>query len=141
MNSSPARSLSAQIILRGTRSAGYGFVALKTAAAAEKAASTLNKKELEGREVIVEIAKPAEQKDKERSEMDLQARVWGYDGALGMVQALAAGYFLYDLILSVLNPAVFGPGMIAHAVSALTVYSLGFVSLLLSWCVVRRASC
>lgn len=60
--------LSAQVILRGTRSAGYGFVAFKDAASAEKAVSLLNKKELDGREVIVEVAKPAEQKDKERSE-------------------------------------------------------------------------
>ncbi|KAH7100562.1 hypothetical protein BKA62DRAFT_771333 [Auriculariales sp. MPI-PUGE-AT-0066] len=48
--------LSAQVILRGTRSAGYGFVAFKDAASAEKAVSLLNKKELDGREVIVEKA-------------------------------------------------------------------------------------
>ncbi|KZW03869.1 RNA-binding domain-containing protein [Exidia glandulosa HHB12029] len=60
--------LSAQVILRGTRSAGYGFVAFATAEAAENAVALLNKKELDGREVIVEVAKPAEIKDKERSE-------------------------------------------------------------------------
>jgi RNA recognition motif-containing protein len=60
--------LSAQVILRGTRSAGYGFVAFKTAEAAEKAVAALNKKELDGREVIVEVAKPAEVKEKERTE-------------------------------------------------------------------------
>jgi len=60
--------LSAQVILRGTRSAGYGFVAFKTAEAAEKSVSLLNKKELDGREVIVEVAKPAEIKEKERTE-------------------------------------------------------------------------
>ena len=54
--------------MRGTRSAGYGFVALATAEAAQKAADTLNKQELDGRQVIVEIAKPAEQKDKEQKE-------------------------------------------------------------------------
>lgn len=58
--------LSAQVILRGTRSAGYGFVALATAEAAQKAVDALNKVELDGRPVIVEIAKPSEQKDKEK---------------------------------------------------------------------------
>ncbi|KAG6885349.1 hypothetical protein C0993_002825 [Termitomyces sp. T159_Od127] len=60
--------LSAQVILRGTRSAGYGFVALATAEAAQKAVDLLDKKELDGRQVIVEVAKPAEQKDKEKKE-------------------------------------------------------------------------
>jgi RNA recognition motif-containing protein len=60
--------LSAQVILRGTRSAGYGFVAFTTAEAAEKSVGLLHKKELDGREVIVEVAKPADQKEKEKSE-------------------------------------------------------------------------
>jgi len=60
--------LSAQVILRGTRSAGYGFVALATAEAAQKAVQVLDKTELEGRQVIVEIAKPSDQKDKEKKE-------------------------------------------------------------------------
>ncbi|KAJ3523106.1 hypothetical protein NMY22_g11595 [Coprinellus aureogranulatus] len=60
--------LSVQVIMRGTRSAGYGFVALSSEEAAKKAAETLNKQELDGRQVIVEIAKPAEQKDKEQKE-------------------------------------------------------------------------
>lgn len=62
------RSLSAQVILRGTRSAGYGFVALATAEAAQKAVEALDKKELDGRQVIVEVAKPSDQKDKDRKE-------------------------------------------------------------------------
>ena len=61
-------SLSAQIIMRGPRSAGYGFVALATAEAAEKAVESLNKMELDGRTVIVEIAKPSDQKGKEMKE-------------------------------------------------------------------------
>lgn len=61
-------SITAQVILRGTRSAGYGFVAVNTAEAAQKAVEELDKKELDGREVIVEIAKPAEQKDQEKKE-------------------------------------------------------------------------
>ncbi|KIJ19928.1 hypothetical protein PAXINDRAFT_67701 [Paxillus involutus ATCC 200175] len=59
-------SISAQVILRGTRSAGYGFVAVSSAEAAQKAVETLDGQELDGRKVIVEIAKPAEQKDKEK---------------------------------------------------------------------------
>lgn len=51
------------MILRGTRSAGYGFVSLNTAEAAQKAVELLDKKELDGRTVIVEIAKPADQKE------------------------------------------------------------------------------
>lgn len=60
----PRSSISAQVILRGSRSAGYGFVALATEAAAQKAVELLNKTELDGRPVIVEVAKPADQKEK-----------------------------------------------------------------------------
>jgi len=60
--------LTAQVILRGTRSAGYGFVSVSSAEAAQKAVETLDKQELDGRQVIVEIAKPADQKDKEKKE-------------------------------------------------------------------------
>jgi len=66
--------LSAQVILRGTRSAGYGFVALATAEAAQKAVDALDKKELDGRAVIIEIAKPSEQKDKEKKEKKAKRR-------------------------------------------------------------------
>ncbi|TEB35501.1 RNA-binding domain-containing protein [Coprinellus micaceus] len=66
--------LSVQVIMRGTRSAGYGFVALSSAEAAQKAAESLNKQELDGRPVIVEIAKPAEQKDKEHKEKKSKRR-------------------------------------------------------------------
>jgi len=66
--------LTAQVILRGTRSAGYGFVALATAEAAQKAVQVLDKTELEGRQVIVEIAKPSDQKDKEKKEKKSKRR-------------------------------------------------------------------
>ncbi|KAF8803703.1 RNA-binding domain-containing protein [Phlegmacium glaucopus] len=66
--------LTAQVILRGTRSAGYGFVALATAEAAQKAVQVLDKTELDGRQVIVEIAKPSEQKDKEKKEKKSKRR-------------------------------------------------------------------
>ncbi|EEB97792.1 hypothetical protein MPER_02819, partial [Moniliophthora perniciosa FA553] len=60
--------ISAQVIFRGNRSAGYGFVALSSAEAVNKAVEILKGKELDGRPVVIEIAKPAEQKDKEKKE-------------------------------------------------------------------------
>jgi RNA recognition motif-containing protein len=66
--------LTAQVILRGTRSAGYGFVALSSSEAAQRAVDALHKKELDGREVIVEIAKPADQKDQEKKEKKAKRR-------------------------------------------------------------------
>ncbi|KAJ2924935.1 hypothetical protein H1R20_g12131, partial [Candolleomyces eurysporus] len=59
--------LSVQVIMRGSRSAGYGFVALASLEAAQKAVDTLNTQELDGRPVIVEIAKPSEEKKERRN--------------------------------------------------------------------------
>ncbi|KAN0139966.1 hypothetical protein V8E53_001862 [Lactarius tabidus] len=67
-NADHLNSISAQVILRGTRSAGYGFVALSTAEAAQNAVDLLDKKLLDERPIIVEIAKPADQKEKERKD-------------------------------------------------------------------------
>lgn len=69
--------------------------------------------------------------DEERKSMDWRERVWGYTGAAGMIQGLAAGYFLWDLMITIQHLKVFGPGMLAHAISALIVFSFGFVSSLL----------
>lgn len=66
--------ITAQVILRGPRSAGYGFVAMSSAEAAQRAVDLLNLKELDGRKVIVEIAKPADQKDKEKKEKRAKRR-------------------------------------------------------------------
>jgi hypothetical protein len=65
--------------------------------------------------------------DEERSSMDWRGRVWGYTGAGGMIQGFAAGYFLWDLCVSTLHVGIFGWGMLAHAIAALVVFSLGFV--------------
>lgn len=54
--------------MRGTRSAGYGFVALSSVEAAQKAVDALDKQLLDGRQVIVELAKQSDQKDKEKKE-------------------------------------------------------------------------
>jgi len=47
----------ANIITRGVRSLGYGFVSFATEAEANKAVEEFNKKELDGRQINVEIAK------------------------------------------------------------------------------------
>jgi hypothetical protein len=65
--------------------------------------------------------------DEERKAMDYEQRVWGYTGACGLVQALAMGYFVWDLGVTLLNLDIFGLGLLAHAISALAVYTFGFV--------------
>ena len=60
--------------------------------------------------------------------MDTTERIWGYTGALGMTQAFAAGYFAWDTMASAVHLNVSGPGALAHAISALIITSLGFVS-------------
>lgn len=58
--------------------------------------------------------------------MNAGERVYGYTGAGGLIQALAAGYFLYDLIICTVYIKIFGVGMLFHAISALWVFSFGF---------------
>ncbi|KAH9978033.1 hypothetical protein BGW80DRAFT_1435680 [Lactifluus volemus] len=67
--------VSAQIIMRGNKSAGYGFIALSTAEAAQKAVEVLHKKQLDERLIIVEIAKPADQKEKDRRDRKPRRRM------------------------------------------------------------------
>lgn len=64
--------------------------------------------------------------DEERKDMNTLERIYGYTGACGMIQGLAAGYFLWDVVVSTRYYRIFGPGIWAHAVSALFVFSLGF---------------
>ncbi|KAL8686370.1 MAG: hypothetical protein Q9224_005466 [Gallowayella concinna] len=64
--------------------------------------------------------------DKERKDMGWEERIWGYTGAGGMIQAFAAGYFLWDLQICVRYLGVFGVGLLLHAICALIVFSLGF---------------
>jgi len=52
---------SANIITRGPRSLGYGFVEFDSEEEAKKAVTLLNKKEIDGRPINVEIAKPREE--------------------------------------------------------------------------------
>lgn len=67
-------------------------------------------------------------KDQGRGQGGWKGRIDGYTGAGGAVQAMAEGYFLWDLVVSVVNLDALGPGSLAHAISALMVTSLGFVS-------------
>ncbi|KAF4122385.1 TLC domain [Geosmithia morbida] len=64
--------------------------------------------------------------DNERWNMDWEERVWGYTGASGMIQAMATGYFVWDLFVTSSNLDVFGIGTLAHAIAALLVFLLGF---------------
>ncbi|KAL9004993.1 MAG: hypothetical protein Q9188_002207 [Gyalolechia gomerana] len=64
--------------------------------------------------------------DKERSSMDWKERLWGYTGAGGMVQGFAAGYFAWDLLVSIEDVDVHGWGALFHAASALAVSMMGF---------------
>ncbi|KAF3491482.1 DUF887 domain-containing protein [Arthroderma uncinatum] len=64
--------------------------------------------------------------DEERRSMTPVERVYGYSGACGLIQAMATGYFLWDLIISVRHVNVFGVGMLFHAISAVLVFSLGY---------------
>jgi RNA recognition motif-containing protein len=61
--------------MRGNRPAGYGFVALSTAEAAQKAVEVLHKTQLDDRQIIVEIAKPADQKERDRRDWKPRRRM------------------------------------------------------------------
>lgn len=64
--------------------------------------------------------------DDERREMNWAGRIWGYTGASGLLQGLATGYFIWDLIVTAMHVDIFGYGMLAHATAATTVFTLGF---------------
>jgi len=53
--------ISGNIITRGPRSLGYGFVEMDSEQDAENAIKLLNKKEIDGRPINVEVAKPREE--------------------------------------------------------------------------------
>jgi len=60
--------ITATIVQRYGRSSGYGFVTVKTHEVAEKAVQELDKQELDGRTVIVEVARTTEAKDSAKKE-------------------------------------------------------------------------
>jgi len=55
-----------------------------------------------------------------------EQRIWEYTGAGGMVQSFALGYFTWDFIMCSYYINIFGVGMLAHAISALSVFALGY---------------
>jgi len=67
--------------------------------------------------------------DPRRQSMTRDERLWAYSRPSGRVQAFAAGYFLWDVLVSIQYLGVLGPGSLCHALSALMVTMTGFVSL------------
>lgn len=65
--------------------------------------------------------------DKDRLNATWEERLWGYTGAGGLVQALGAGYFLWDVQVSSTNVNTLGLLNLLHAVVGLCVSILGFV--------------
>jgi len=59
--SSAGKVVSANIITRGSRSLGYGFVELESEEEAQKAVSLMNKKNIDTREINVELARPRDE--------------------------------------------------------------------------------
>jgi hypothetical protein len=55
-----------------------------------------------------------------------EGRLWGYYGFGGLCQSFALGYFLWDLCMCSLHIDIFGVGMLAHAISAVAVFGLGY---------------
>lgn len=60
--------VSANIITRGPRSLGYGFVEFETEQEAQSAVELLNKKNIDGRDINVELAKPREEKQPQQAD-------------------------------------------------------------------------
>lgn len=67
--------------------------------------------------------------DPQRAHTTWQMRLWGYNGMTGLVQALAAGYFLWDVHISSVHMDVMGADSLAHATGWLLITLIGFVSL------------
>ncbi|OQO06479.1 hypothetical protein B0A48_08262 [Cryoendolithus antarcticus] len=55
-----------------------------------------------------------------------ETRLWGYSPAAGKVQAWAAGYFLWDILISTRWVDMYGPTAVMHAVAAFVVTMIGF---------------
>ncbi|CUS15579.1 unnamed protein product [Tuber aestivum] len=61
-----------------------------------------------------------------KDEASMMKRTFGYSPIQGAVQAYAEGYFVWDLLMSAWHLDIFGLGFLAHAASAVIVFSLGF---------------
>jgi len=74
--STAGKVISANIITRGPRSLGYGFVEMESEEDAQKAVQAMNKKEVDGRPINVEVAKPRaeESQDAENKQQEGSGR-------------------------------------------------------------------
>lgn len=63
---------------------------------------------------------------------DWEMRMWGYSGLSGLCQSMALGYFMWDFVMCSYHVKIFGWGMLAHAVSAVSVFALGYVNILIT---------
>ncbi|KAF2157195.1 DUF887-domain-containing protein [Myriangium duriaei CBS 260.36] len=64
--------------------------------------------------------------DPERKTWGWEERLWAYTGFDGFMTSMACGYFIWDLFVTAYYINIFGWGMLAHAVAATAVFSLGF---------------
>lgn len=67
--------------------------------------------------------------DDGRQSIGWKDRLWGYLSLGGTVQACAAGYFVWDVVVSATSIEVLGASSLIHAIFALLITSIGFVSL------------
>ena len=65
--------------------------------------------------------------DRDRLSETWEERMWGYTGLWGMVQALGAGYFLWDVQTCTTNIERLGATDWLHDVVALSIAILGFI--------------
>ena len=65
--------------------------------------------------------------DQDRFSQTWEERIWGYTGLCGMVQALGAGYFVWDAQVCTLKTKMLGITELVHAIVALSIAMLGFV--------------
>ncbi|PQE09596.1 TLC domain-containing protein [Rutstroemia sp. NJR-2017a WRK4] len=59
--------------------------------------------------------------ESQRWSLEWRGRLWGYTGAGSMVQAFSAGYFLWDLGVSIVHFDILGWSSLLHAICALAV--------------------
>jgi len=92
--SSVAKVISANIITRGPRSLGYGFVELESEDDAQKAVAAMDKKEIDGRPINVEVANIRQEGEAAEGEQGQQqggATRGGRGGARGAARGGARG--------------------------------------------------
>lgn len=79
--------------------------------------------------------------DPSRRNTSAQRRLWEYSSQAGAVQAYAAGYFLWDIYVSIRYMHVSGPSALVHAICAFLVTMVGFVSSSISYGLENFANC